>query len=351
MDTPLTHGHFFTAAPTISWLTWIARRFNPFTQPPQAPTPLPATYLQERVPLSTGITVTVTQPQPAATQQICQFLRAHFYSQQQNLQVDLPPQLLQQQIQSGAWICIEARTTKQELIGCAMALRAGHYNETPTALIHWLCIHPAHRKRGLTNTLLRTLYYVAQPVSLFLWRNDGWLQSPVPPIWTDQRIVRGKNGWRVMTRLHAQQPPNVKKVPWGTYAEQIKQAWRTGNPTGFILDDQTPQANRTTEVYEYKVTHTLTIVLLVQPTFERRSGKSWAEVITWAAIGGSCSDYAAAQNIETMLDHLPYDNFEASTTLPHIEERWQTAQTTTWSLIGLDPGVPVMRPVLPCVIG
>lgn len=351
MSAAAPHTHFFAAAPTISWLTWATRRFNPFTQLPQAPTQIPATYLQERVPLPANTTVTVTLPNPAAMQQICQFLRTHFYNPQQNLQVDLPPQLLQQQIQSGAWICVEARTSKQELVGCAMALRAGHTNDLPTALIHWLCIHPSFRKRGLTNTLLRTLYYVAQPVTVFFWRNDGWLQSPVPPIWTDQRMVRGKNGWRVMSRLHTQQQPNIKKVPWATYAEQIKQSWRAGNSTGFILDDQTPQGNRTTEVYEYTVSNTLKIVLLVQPTFERRAGKSWAEVITWAAIGSSCSEYAAAQSIETILDHLPYDNFEASTTLPHIEERWQKAQTTTWSLIGLDPGVPVMRPVLPCVVG
>ncbi len=350
MDTA-PHGHFFATAPTISWLTWIARKFYPFEQAPLAPTQISASYLRERVPLPPGVTVTVTTPDLPKTQQITHFLRTHFYSQQQNLQVDLSPQLLQRQIQSGAWLCVEARTSKQELVGCAMALRAGHLEQTPTALIHWLCVHPAHRKKGLTNTLLRTLYFVAQPVTVFFWRNDGWLKSPVPPIWTDQRMVRGKHGWRVVNRFQPQQQPMIKKVPWATYAEQIKQSWRSTNPSGFILDDQTPQANRITEVYEYKVSQMLTLVVFVQPTFERRAGKTWAEIITWTAIGGSCNEYTAAQYIETILDHLPYDHFEASTTLPHIEERWTTAQTTTWSMIGLDPGIPVMRPVLPCVVG
>jgi hypothetical protein len=344
-------GHFFATAPTISWLTWITRRFNPFEQTQQQPTQIPATYLQERVPLPLGVTVTVTQSDVVKTQQICQFLQTHFYSPQQNLQVSISPQFLLRQIQSGAWLCVEARSSKQELIGCAMALRAGHSNETPTALIHWLCIHPSYRKKGLTNTLLRTLYYVSQPVTVFFWRNDGWLKSPVPPIWTDTRIVRPKHGWRVMSRIHHTQQPIIKKVQWTNYGPQIKQSWLQANPTGFVLDDQTPQENRNTEVWEYRVSPALTFVLLVQPTFELRAGKSWSEIITWTAIGSSCSDYVAAQYIETMLDHLPYDNFEASTTLPHIEERWQAAQTTTWSIIGLDPGVPVMRPVLPCIIG
>ncbi len=230
-----------------------------------------------------------------------------------------------------------------------MTLRAGHLQQLPVAVIHWLCIHPAYRKKGLTNAMLRALYAIAQPVTLFLWRNDGWLKSPVPPIWTDQRMVRGKNGWRVVSRLVNTHAPHVKQVSWSTHHTQIKAAWLQANPSGLVLDDQTPPSSRITELWEYKPTHALTIVLLVQPTFERRNDKTWAEIITWTAIGGSCSEYVAAQHIETMLDHLPYDNFEASTTLPHIEERWQKAQTTTWSIIGLDPGIPVMRPVLPCV--
>ena len=90
-------------------------------------------------------------------------------------------------------------------------------------------------------------------------------------------------------------------------------------------------------------------IVVVQPTFEcqRHATKEhWCEVVSWLFVGTIKNTYEQAMYIETVLDATPYTWFDASTTMPHLESRWAVSGSSSWSSFGLDPGAPVLRPIL-----
>ncbi len=337
------YGHFFESAPVISWLTWIRRRIWAPTLS-QEPTLLPTELDKQPILSPTG--QQPTKLNSARAQEYSQFLQTFFYSSEKPVRLVLPPTVFQAGIQSGLFQGCEIRDSAGALAGIVGCMYAGKFREQPVGVITWLCVHPSWRKKGMTNALLRGIYKLAQPYKIHLWRNDGFLASPAPPLWSEGRIVRKKQLPRVTSRLdkpHLQ----IQRVPLAKWRAFITAEWTRRNPGGLVLDDPKFPL-RLVEVYEYTVKPGSVCILCVQPTFERQkqTGESWCEVVTWAFQGISEHEYIQSQYIETMLDVLPYGWFEASVTMPHLQEGWLNAGQSSWSLFGLDPGVPVQRPVL-----
>ena len=335
--------HFFAHAPVISWMTWMKRRI--WSSENQEPTPLSTELLKQPIQSPTGIQPTICSESNAL--EYSQFFQQFFYESSNPVALVIPATVLQAGIQSGLIQGCEIRDSVKNLSGIVFCLFTGNYKDQPVGLITWLCVHPSWRKKGMTNTLLRSIYKIAQPCKIHLWRNDGFLASPAPPVWNEWRIVRKKQSARINSQiLHTSLIP--QKVPHAKWRTFIMTEWMRANPTGVLLDHST-FPTRFVETYEYQLKPGVIGLLCVQPTFERerKTGAPWCEILCWAFNGlPDASQYSQSQYIERMIDVLPYGWFEAPAAMPHFQDGWISSGQSSWSIFGLDPGFPVQRPIL-----
>lgn len=346
-------NHFFTEAPVLTWFQWITRRIWPGpSQEPSLLIPVNPESFNRLPQLPTGMLAQLAKA--SSSQEYSSFLSTHFYPVSSNVQLCIAPSVFQKGIEENYLVGVEIRDSKKELVGVVFCFYAGRYKEEKMGLITWHCVHPIWRKKGLSNCLLRSIYKATQPRTIYWFRNDGWLQSIVPPIWTQTRMHRKKIQNRVSGLIHSSK--KICRVPYEKWQEQIKKQWIQTNKDGIILDDiQFKQ--RFTEVWEYKSEKNVYYVLVIQPTFEQAKNRTpssikehWCEVITWLCYGAIKSEYENAHSIETILDSLPYTWFDAPDSMPHLESSWTLSGQSSWCAFGLDTGVPVIRPLLPLCV-
>jgi hypothetical protein len=311
---------FFDNSQSLSWSSWLKRRIWPSSNKPIpfsiVPTPIKISSL--------GLLASPATKNNA--KEYTNFLTKYF---SKNVQTYIDHRLFEAYLTNGL-IGAELRDKKGDLIGTVFSWYCGILENTQVGLITWLCVRPDMRKKGLANYLLYTIQTLTYPRTIHFFRNDGWLKSPLPPLWTDIRMYR-KRVHRMTTAIH--------KVSLESCRSKIYDSWKKTNPTGFILDDQT-STNSLIEVWEYKKSG---VFLLIQPTFETEmlTNYTWCEVLYWICD----TSYTASMCIEAIIDALPYDYIEASTKLPHIYD-WSIGGQSSWCVHGLDPGNPVVRPVL-----
>jgi len=335
--------HFFTDAPVMQWHQWIQRRLLPGD--PRATSLLPSTLSKTTLPPSpTGV-----PPKRAVSEsanEYVSFLATHFYPPSSPIQLSIPACIFESGIKHGHVHGVEIRTTTSELIGVIFCLYAGFYSKDETVgLITWHCVHPTWRKKGIPNCLLRSIYIFTQPRSVYMFRNDGWLNSNVPPIWTEQRIQRKKINRRIIGRRPEY---SIQRVPYSIWHTEIKKNWRKQNPYGFILDDSKFKY-RCVEVWEMNIGKGAYCIVVLQPTFECQrasNDEQWCEVISWLFVGTEKNTYEQSIYIETILDSTPYTWIDAPEAMPHIESQWTQGSISSWTSFGMDPGVPVLRPIL-----
>lgn len=304
--------NFFKEPPAISWPTWLQRRLFSFPRPPK-PLPLKTIPLQ----------ISYLGTKPSKTSAInalsyTKFLNQHFSTV---FPLQIPSKIFESL--DNRLIGAEIRTPSNQLVGVVFSFYLGKIENVEVGLITWLCIHPEHRKKGLADVLLHAVQTFSYPRTIHFFRNDGWLKSPLPPLWTETRIFR-KQMYR-----HSK---HVRRHSLESKQGLIINSWKKEHPEGLILDD--PKViNSLTEVWTYGQT-----LILLQPTFEQR----WCEVIYWVS---ELSNYETALNIEVILDALPYTHIDAPQQMPHTLE-WSIGGQSSWTVHGLDPGSPVLRPVL-----
>jgi hypothetical protein len=339
LSQPQTHRHFFEDAPVLSWMTWGTRWIYGDAKDPSE---LPTHLLEQPIHSPTGVQPTPTQP--TKSREYSEFLRKYFYSASLPVALCVPPSVFEKELKG-----IELRDKDARLVGVVFCPYAGMYNGNSVGVITWLCVAPSWRGKGVTNCLLRSIYKRCQPQKYYLWRNDGWLKSRVPPIYSESRLVRKRQTLRTNITASKHMIP-IRRISLGSVRGHWAEFWRAQHPKGLFLDDQAWNTHYT-EAWERKLSSTKSIVVFLQPTFEvqRQTNESWAEILGYTVVGPSSltmSEYEIAQNIEAILDSTPYQWFEAPKSLPHLEQGWQSAGTTTWCIFGLDPGIPVMRDVL-----
>jgi hypothetical protein len=333
---------FFQEAPVLSWRQWLIRRVAEWIQGPIEPSLTQSNHNLQSIQSPTGRPV---QPiQPAECEEVSRFLHTHFTNQSSPVKLIIPPPILAQHVQSGQWKGFALRTHKGALVGVVWCLYAGQWKETPVGLITWLCVEPSWRKRGVVNCLLRTVAKETLPWRIHLWRSDGWLQSPVPPIYTQIKLVRRSIQQRTNVRVGVRQDHTIQlhKGPWPPI---VIQSWKKRHPTGLCF-----QGNAfPTDLMLWTRTIGSTITYLVlQSTYEvdKTTGGQWCEVVHWCCTNDTQSSLEQAMNIEAILDQSPFAWFEAPDTCPHLDGAWSQAGQTSWSVFGLDPGIPVQRPVI-----
>ena len=313
--------NFFKDPPAISWLTWIQRRIWSINKEPAL---INYTLSPNNI-LQNGLKKP-TKCLPSSAPEYSKFL-VKYYSTE--ILLYIPQEMLQYYLNHNL-IGVEVRTDDNALVGLVFSWYTGLYNDINTRLITWLCIHPSWRKKGVTDSLLYTMQKVCLPHTVHFFRNDGWLKSPLPPLWTDIKIARKRLEKYITT---------VERVSLDSKRKIISDFWKKKNPNGILLDDVL-NINPLIEVWEYKPTN---MILILQPTFENEpySNKRWCEIMFWVC--GNTYDCAMA--VEIIIDALPYDLIEAPSTIPHLDG-WNTVGQSSWSVYGLDQGSPVMRPVL-----
>lgn len=312
--------NFFKEPPAISWTTWLKRRI--WSQKKEMVILPPKINPIQSSP--TGLKPTRANPNSA--NEYSNFLLKYYSS---NTVLDIYPIVFENALKNEL-TGVEIRDKKDQLVGLVFCAYMGLINNQKAGLITWLCVRPDWRKKGITDSLLHAIQNISSPIKIHFFRNDGWMKSPLPPLWTDAKIVRG----RVMKYT-----TSVKKVSLQSKKDIIIDSWKKQNPEGILLDDPTIKSTLI-EVWEYLPMKTL---LIIQPSFEMEQDtkKHWCEVLHWV-----CENtYSHILSLEAIIDALPYNYIEAPSRMPHLDG-WKTVGQTSWCVHGLDPGSPVLRPVL-----
>jgi hypothetical protein len=340
IDVCMGERHFFSEAASISWISWLMRQLPGRT--PIEPTLLVSDFDTKEPPRPpTGLTIRPINQQAVA--QYTQFLKEYFYSKNEPYELVIPPGILYQGIQSGFILGVEARDTRGTLVGCVFDLFLGTYSGKDMGLTTWMCVHPMIRRTGLGTCLLFSICSETKHSrKAHWWRNDGWLKSSSPPIYTQTKIQRKKQLVRTNTVSKSLQISRSSMAHW---KDHCIQQWRTENPTGLVLEGK----EWLVEVFDCKVSNTVKLAVFCCPTFEREkaTNKTRCEVIAWCWSTPPKTAYEQAHFLESMIDQLPYDWIEAPTTIPHLDTGWTPIASVVWSAINFDSGIPVWRPLLP----
>lgn len=325
--------HFFKDVPSVGWLAMLWRLIDSSPKPP--------TLLQSNSTFPKQPPSPTGRPpgpaSPACANEYSMFLNNWFYDPKHPITLAIPPILFQYTLGKSLQ-GVELRTPQNTLVGLVFCWRAGELCGKPTGLITWLCVHPTWRKRGVTNVLLRAMWQQAQPCPSFWFRNDGWLKSALPPIYSELRIVRKRRG---------QQGYILKKVPVQPLLPALKSGWSLKHADGLILDSAT-QSSPLLEAWQLSTPKGPLMTLFLQPTFEiqRQTQELWCEVLAWHP-HSEFSEFTEQMYIEAICDGLPYTWIDAPSSIPHIESLWLQGGRSTWSAVGFDPGTPFQRPLLP----
>ncbi len=335
---------FFQSVPKLSWFQWIYR--NTISK-----TPEPSKHFTDPIgtlPVQTDLPIKVTKANDRYAVDYCKFLANYFYSTKDQHELLLPSAFLEHYLKTGMFVGVEIRDLSHKLIGCIFDLLVGEFENRPMGLTTWMCVEPSWRSKGLGTLLLHAICSYSRPRQIHWWRNDGFMKSPAPPIYIQNRMVRKTNSYRSNAHL---KELKLKKTTIESWKPILVSQWINQNPTGFILDSKT--AISLLEVYETTTPKYGRVCIVLMPTFERekQTNNWWCELITWAwESSPPKTTYEQSYIVENMIDHLPYTFVDAPTTIPHFDHGWSSSATTYWSAIGLDTGVPVMRPVLPLLV-
>lgn len=332
--------NFFSDAPVVNWLTY-SWRLLWGTQEPVKTISSPRLALQIRQDEKESYYgYDVNKLQSTSATEYCNFLKQYYYNtHHKHLMLDVPIKLLETNLSLGCWTGIEMRKDG-ELVGLVFSHYAGSWKETPMGLITWLCIKPDYRKKGLVNVLLRAMYALNQPTTVYWWRTDGRLKSLIPPVLTQHKILRKS------TVLMGVYSP-LRKV---NNIQGFVESWKQQNPGGFLLYSE-QYTNQSLAVFEYRQSETEFVQVAFLPTFEaekRISNVSYVEVVGWISAEG-LQDMKVAMCIEILIDAVNLgDWYEAPVTMPHLQFKdWKPAGVSSWSVFGLDMGTANSVPILP----
>lgn len=331
-------GHFFTAAPVISWNTWLWRKLWGIEKEPSL---MPNLELPLELPKLDHTLYELSRCDPAKAKEYTKFLNKHYYSEKDTqLNLYIPAEVIVTQLHLGRWQGIEIRERQtSRIIGVVFSLYAGSFKNTPMGLITWLCVRPEFRKQGFTNILLRAMYAMNQPTTIYWWRTDGWLQSPCPPVTSEPRLVRRAHCHSSAIHfIHRHETPDV-----------FVAEWKRQNPSGFLLYAKGVE-NPFLSIYEYRHSQTEYVMVAFQPTFEKEnrvSDRTYSEIVGWV-VSERLKPMNAAMYIEILLDEVFLAEwYEAPASMPHLDSKgWKAAGTSAWSVLGLDPGTASSLPIL-----
>jgi GNAT superfamily N-acetyltransferase len=316
---------FFKDAPALSWWSYWKRQWSPVSTSPR--------LLRRKTRVDyTSALLELSQWTTNNCQEYSAFLEQ--YSSTDTLKLVVPAQLLRDHLDYGLLCGVEWRRNGQ-LIGIIASRAMGNLNDLPIGLITWFCVHPEWRNRGIARRLLYAIEEYAVPTTIFMFRNDGALKSPLPPLFRQQRVMRYISRCSYPSHRISEEQGRPEFV---TY-------WSYKYPNGFVLSN--PNIPASVEYYRMTLNN-VRVTLLVQPTYEQQGDKQGCEILAWVNHPTTYPRKDLAYLIEDLIDTLPYDWVEAPLDMPK-RNNWKTSQPTSWCLYGYDPGTPTFRELLPLV--
>lgn len=297
-------GHFWSDAPTVSWWTYLYRKFIDTT--PVQPTLLPEsqTLSKTKYPIAPGYSVF-----PLSTRKVREyslFLKQHFYGPQTKAQLYIPHQVLERHLEDQSWSGVELTTSSGALVGLVIQKRCVQTAPFPVACVEWICVHSAYRSRGLADILLRGLYvFSAQNHSTYAhtFRKEGYALS-IPPVKTETILLRKRQH-----RLRRTMTFTIQELP-----------------TGVLIFE------------------TDSLKLWIQPTYEiLENSQHTFEILSWEAktvVSRERLPYLFEELIDALPAHI--HAIYASSEFPHLDSLgWVYQGQQSWYAFHYDPGSPV----------
>lgn len=327
---------FFQSAPIVSWATILSRKLNPFSKSRAKVLPQ-HTFTTTVSPTGQEATMWKDSKASEYSDFLTHSFTSYYTSPYCNYKLSIPPEKIEFELESGQLIGIEVRDASGSLVGVVASRQMGKLNKSACSLITWLCVVPSWRKKGVADYLLFQIAKSTLPIQVHWFRNDGWLKSIAPPVWTQDMVLRESN--------HIQNP-HIKIVRESN--ESIEplfiSIWKGQNPTGIVIGNSSLITSM--EFYTIQVKDS-SFGALVHPTYETLKNKNCCEIIAW--ISYRDPKYVAVC-FEALVDALPYDWVEAPEAIPRLNTSWIASQPTSWCLYGYDIGTPAMRPILPLIV-
>ena len=324
---------FFHVVPCVTWKDWM---WSFLYTEPRDPSIL---TLKKGPPLKspTGTLPTAAKHTIEQARELSQFLGSYYYEQKSPYSLVVSPREILKIMEEEQAQVFVVYNSKKQLLACVFQFYVGIHQGQKMGLISWLCVHPEWRKKGIANLLFHHIEFHTTAPKINWFRNDAFFKSPLPPIYSSTMMSRKiRKNSSAYVRQQGQQTQNIEKT-------KFSELWKRDNPTGFILDD-----NKRGQIQYWAFKNReKALYALVQPTYEiKKTGERGCEILQ-IINEGIKELYEQTQIFEILVDALPYDYAECPAHIPHIESFWSKEGSSTWSVVGLNPGYPFTRLILP----
>ncbi len=329
----MSTGHFWSDAPACGWASYIWRSIAGRPTPPSI-LPTNSTLNPFDDPIHPRLQLDDAVAEDA--EEYSQFITKHFYSADTiPVKMRIPKNLIEEKLASGAWVGVCARTHDRRLVGCVFSKYAGFFDAYEAGIVDYLCVSPNHRKMGVADTLLRSLYVSCmrrqQQRAIQFFRREGAFK-PIPPISSDlyygRPILRGLNSYRV-------EHGTLTKEVWASFLA-------AKSSTDIIL------MNYKNEPSELHYAFYGSVHVIYKPTYEygpdEKDGR--CILLDWWSDDKDIPGRVVDDSVLIIVDSLPYNYVYAASSFPTVKsDVWRMEGTIGVYAFHLDPGVPFKRGV------
>lgn len=331
-----TNRHFWSDAPACGWATYLWRTVAGRVS---APTVLPPSQALSPYADAVHPRLQLDGIMSEDAEEYSRFIEEHFYSVDSvgtlPIKMRLPKTLLEQRLGDGSWIGVSARTHNRRLVGCVFSKYAGFYERYEAGIVDYLCVAPTHRKTGVADALLRSLYVECmrrtQQRAVQFFRKEGAFK-PLPPIWHDlyygRPILRGLNSY---------------SVEHGVFDRKLWTDYVNHKPAEDILLHD--HRNIPSEI---RYAFYGAVYVLYKPTYEYGPGEEAgrAILVDWWSLDSHIPLKELEESVLIIMDSLPYNYVYAPSVFPTVKTGyWRVEGTIGMYVFHLDPGVPFKRAV------
>jgi len=322
---------FFHVVPCVTWKDWMWSFLYTEPRDPSILTLKKGPSLKS----PTGTLPTLAKHTIEQARELSQFLGSFYYDQKSPYSLVISPREILKIMEEEQARIFVLYNSKKQLLACVFQFYVGIYQGQKMGLISWLCVHPEWRKKGIANLLFHYIEFHTTAPKINWFRNDTFFKSPLPPIYSSIMILR---------KIRKNPSAYVQRVEKKETQSKFIELWKRENPTGFILDDN---KGGQIQYWTFK-NREKALYALVQSTYEikKQTGERGCEILHVVSEGIK-ELYEQTQIFEILIDALPYDYVECPAHMPHIESFWSKEGSSTWSVVGLNPGYPFTRPILP----
>lgn len=265
------------------------------------------------------------------------FIETHFESRP-NISMNIPPNIIENQIARNSWIVIEARNTDNILIGIVVSklvdlLFSSEFPLQPikhTGLVDYFCVAPRWRKKGVATALLFKLHNITSiqgRLGHIFSSEKNSLFNKIPTFVKDIYYFRKRNTIKLKVEVECERDIIINT----TLIQQLLKYNSGTSVVGFNSGEKTNISHYEFHDFEMEA-H-----ILIKPTYEVYYGQKVGEVI---AFWGS-NDY-----LDIILDFIDqFDIFLVPSEFPRMKQ-WTKGAPFGYYSFQFHPGAFDMKRLL-----